>query len=169
MLTILGTILGGALRLAPDLMKFFDKKNDRAHELAMFDKQLEADKVRASSEQKLEEIRGANALNLGDVQAMIAATNAQATPLQMTGNKVVDFFIGASEVVSTTVRPVLTYWWCVVLYTAALACEFYGLVWVSNQPAWSAMVQIFGPDEKAICAAMFAFWFVDRTLKHLRK
>lgn len=169
MLTALGAAIGALIRFAPELLKFFDKKDERKHEAAMFDKQNTADQLRAQSQQKLEETKGENALSLADVQALIAATNAQAAPVQLTGNKILDFLIGASEVLSKTVRPVLTYWWCVVLYTAAMACEFYGLVWVSHQPAWQAMLQIFGPEEKALCAAMFSFWFVDRTMKHMRR
>ena len=38
---IFGSLLGGIFRLAPEVLKFFDKKNERQHELAMFDKQCE--------------------------------------------------------------------------------------------------------------------------------
>lgn len=158
MLTILSALLGGLLRMAPEIMKFLDKRNERAHELAMFDKQLEADKLKASAAQALEETRGANALQLGDLQALIEATKAQA---QKTS-------IAWVDAVNSTVRPFLTYWWAVILYTVAMACEFYGLVWISHQPAWSSMLQIFGEPEKAIAASMISFWFVDRTIMHMR-
>ena len=36
---IFGSLLGGIFRLAPEVLKYFDKKNERQHELAMFDKQ----------------------------------------------------------------------------------------------------------------------------------
>lgn len=169
MLTLLGSVLGALIRFAPEVLKFFDKRQDRIHELEMFDRQLDADKLRADASLKLEDARGQNALNLADVQALMEATKAQAAPVQFTGNKFLDFLIGLSEVLSKTVRPVLTYWWCVVLYTVAMACEFYVLVWVSHQTTWQAVLQIFGPEEKALCASMFAFWFVDRTLKQMRK
>jgi hypothetical protein len=158
MLTILGTLLGGLFRLAPELIKFLDRKEDRKHEQAMFDKNIAADTLRATANHKLEETRGANALNLSDMEALIEATKAQG---RATGIPWVD-------AVTQTVRPFLTYWWAVVLYTAAMACEFYGLVWVSQQPAWSSMIQIFGPDEKAIAASMISFWFVDRVIMKAR-
>lgn len=36
---LLGSIFGGVFRLAPEVLKFFDKKNEREHELAMFGRQ----------------------------------------------------------------------------------------------------------------------------------
>ena len=43
---IFGSLLGGIFRLAPEVLKYFDKKNERQHELSMFDKQCELEKVR---------------------------------------------------------------------------------------------------------------------------
>lgn len=157
MLTLIGTFLGGAFRLAPAVLQFFDKKNERLHEQAMLDKQLAIDTLRGAQAQRLEETKGENAATMGDIQAMIEAVKAQAV---VTGVKWVD-------AINSTVRPFLTYWWAVTLYTAAMACEFYGLVWVSNQPAWSSMTQIFGPEEKAIAASMISFWFVDRAIRKM--
>jgi hypothetical protein len=36
---VLGSILGGLFRLAPEVLKWLDKKNERQHELAMFNRQ----------------------------------------------------------------------------------------------------------------------------------
>ena len=47
LITLLGGGLGGFLRLVPEIMKFFTAKGDRAHELAMFEKQIEADRIRS--------------------------------------------------------------------------------------------------------------------------
>lgn len=159
MFTLIGTALGGLFRLAPELMKLWDRRDERRHEQAMFDKNVAADTLRATAGQKLEETKGDNALNLAEMNALAEAIKAQG---QLTGVKWVD-------AVTQTVRPFLTYWWAVILYTAAMACEFYGLVWVSNQPSWQAMLQIFGPEEKAIVASMLSFWFVDRVIVKSRR
>ena len=37
--TLLGGLLGGAFRLAPEVLKWFDRQGERGHELAMQDKQ----------------------------------------------------------------------------------------------------------------------------------
>src|SRR5438552_3139076 len=110
MFTLLGTLFGGLFRLAPEALRIVDKKNEMAHEVLMFDKQLEADKLRATAVQQLEQTKGDNAINLADAQAMIEAVKAQGTP---TGVKWVD-------AVNATVRPFLTYWWGVFLYTIAM-------------------------------------------------
>ena len=51
---LLGGIFGGIFRLAPEVLKFFDKKNEREHELAMFSRQCELEQLRG--QQKLAEI-----------------------------------------------------------------------------------------------------------------
>ena len=38
---IFGSLLGGVFRLAPEMLKFFDKANERKHELAMFEQQCQ--------------------------------------------------------------------------------------------------------------------------------
>lgn len=156
MLTILGTLLGGLFRLAPEFLKFLDKKNERAHEAAMFDKQIEADKVKAAAAQALEETRGANALNLADVNAIIEATKAQAV---QTGVKWVD-------AINALVRPGLTFWWCIVLETAVLVCSYLALR-AAGKTTVEAIMQIWGPEREAIVASIISFWFVDRALRKM--
>ena len=45
---ILGSLLGGVFRLIPEVLKSFDKKNERSHELSMFDKQCDVEKTRGA-------------------------------------------------------------------------------------------------------------------------
>ena len=54
---IFGSLLGGVFRLVPEVLKSFDKKNERSHELSMFDKQCDVEKTRGV--QKLSEISAA--------------------------------------------------------------------------------------------------------------
>ena len=51
--TLLGTLFGGLFRMALEVLKWVDRKDERAHELAMFDKQLEADKLKGDQAQQL--------------------------------------------------------------------------------------------------------------------
>ena len=55
--TLLGGLLGGAFRLAPEMLKWLDRQGERNHELAMQDKALEFEKLRGA--QRMEEIRAA--------------------------------------------------------------------------------------------------------------
>ena len=68
--TLLGGLLGGAFRLAPELLKWLDRKGERGHELAMQDKALEFEKLRGA--QRMEEIgAGAEAAwNVGAIETL---------------------------------------------------------------------------------------------------
>ena len=43
--TVLGSLVGGAFRLVPEVLRWFDRKDERKHELKMQDKQLEFQKL----------------------------------------------------------------------------------------------------------------------------
>lgn len=148
--TLLGTVFGGAARLGQEFMSLKDKKDERAHELAMFDKQIEADKLKSSQQIALVEA------NLGpaEINALIEATKAQA---MKTG-------IAWVDAISSLMRPTITFWWVIVLYTLALYAEFSVLV-VSGESYINAILNLWGPDEKAIVASIISFWFVDRSLR----
>ena len=75
--TLLGGLLGGAFRLAPEILKWMDRKGERSHELAMQDKALEFEKLRGV--QRMAEI-GASAdaaWNTGAIDALREAVAAQ--------------------------------------------------------------------------------------------
>ena len=75
--TLLGGLLGGAFRLAPEMLKWLDRKGERSHELAMQDKALEFEKLRGA--QRMSEI-GATAdaaWNTGAIDALREAVAAQ--------------------------------------------------------------------------------------------
>ena len=69
--TLIGTLFGGLFRLAPEVLKWMDAKNDRAHELAMFDKQLEADRLRATSDIDKINAQSSAAMGVEEIRAII--------------------------------------------------------------------------------------------------
>jgi hypothetical protein len=75
--TLLGGLLGGAFRLAPEILKWLDRKGERSHELAMQDKALEFEKLRGA--QRMAEIGAAAdaAWNTGAIDALREAVAAQ--------------------------------------------------------------------------------------------
>ena len=95
--SMIGTLLGGAFRLIPELMSWLDKKDERKHELAMFDKQIESDKLKVEAQQKLVETEGDIKLEQADIEAIVAATKEQG---KLTGIRWVDAF-------SAMIRPLL--------------------------------------------------------------
>jgi len=94
--TLLGGLLGGAFRLAPEMLKWLDRKGERSHELAMQDKALEFEKLRGA--QRMSEI-GATAdaaWNTGAIDALREAVAAQG---QRSG-------VRWADALSISVRPV---------------------------------------------------------------
>jgi squalene cyclase len=152
--TLFGTLLGGVFRMAPEVLKWLDRKDERKHELAMLDKQIDADRLKLEAGQKLADTQAEERITLADLQAMIEATKAQAV---QTGVRWVD-------ALSSLMRPTITFWWVIVLYTGALVAQFLVLVQQGDSGV-QAILHLWGPDERAIVASIVAFWFVDRSLR----
>jgi hypothetical protein len=150
--TLLGGLLGGLFRLAPEVLKIFDRKNERAHELSMQDKALEYEKVKGS--QKMNEI-GAQAQadwNVGSLQALRDAISAQGT---LTG-------IGWVDALSSSVRPIITYWF-MALYCAAKAATFAAIFHSSGD--WMVAAHATWTEaDMALWAGIINFWFLGRVL-----
>lgn len=152
--TLIGTLFGGLFRMAPEVLKWMDRKDERKHELSMFDKQLEADKLKAASAQQLAEIEANKGISIEEIKALMEGAKAQAV---QTGIKWVD-------ALNSLVRPILTFYWCIALYTGALIAQYIALIG-EGQTNTAAILSIFGPQEKAIVASMMSYWFLDRTLR----
>lgn len=147
--TIIGSTLGGAIRLGQEFLTNGDKKNERAHELAMLDKQIELDKLKGN-----QQIVAADAqIDAASIQALIEGVKAQA---QLTGIRWVD-------AISSLMRPIITFWWAIVMYSVALAAQYAALI-EQGTTYIQAIIALWGPDEKAIVGSIIGFWFVDRSL-----
>jgi hypothetical protein len=154
--TLLGTLFGGLFRMAPEVLKWMDRKDERAHELAMFDKQLEADKLKG--DQQLAQINAQADASIGaaEVQAIIEATKAQA---MQTGIKWVD-------ALNALVRPLLAMQWLILLWPAVIVAGFALAIQHGTDPL-VALRAAFGVDEKAMAASVASFWLVDRSLRKM--
>jgi hypothetical protein len=157
LITLLGGGLGGLLRLAPEFMRLLDRKNERAHEASMFDKQLEADKLRSDLRIGEANAAGQIAIDQAGLAALVEGVKAQAV---QTGVRWVDGL-------SALMRPLITLQWVILLWPAVIVSSLYGLV-VGGAPIWEAVPQVFGTEEKGICSSIIGFWFVDRALRHRR-
>ena len=155
MFEILGFIFGGLFRLAPELLKWMDKKDERKHELDMINANMKADQLRA--EQILKQIDAEADVILGkaEMDAIIAATKAQG---QKSGVKWIDGF-------NSLLRPLIAFWWVIVLYSGALVVQFYALVWKFHESVPVAVLTVFGEQEKAIALSIIGFVFVDRSIR----
>lgn len=151
--TVLGTIFGGAFRLAPEVLKWLDKDKDRKHELAMFDKQLELDRMRSQANIDQLNAQAAAAFNIADLQALAEVSKVQG---QQTGVWWVD-------AANTLIRPIITFWHVIVLYSLILGCKFWYLMDAKGETAVQAVISL-GQDHSPIVSAILSFWFMDRSL-----
>lgn len=144
---------GGLLRLAPDVMKFFDRKNERKHELDLGKQQQEL--IVATSNTRISE---SNAKSDGDqaLAALGALAEAQKAQAQMTGNKFVD---GANMLV----RPLWTYYVLLVWGTVKTVDVWQALM--NDLPWMQIRTFVWGAEDASMIAALMTFWFMDRVLK----
>ena len=151
---ILGSLLGGVFRLAPELLKFLDKKNERQHELAMFDKQCDLEKVRG--QQKLAEIGAQRdmAVDVGVMDAFKAAIDQQTEMVKVAGGWVASL--------SASVRPMMTYY-LLLLYGAAKTASIV-LAYYAGQPMLEVLKSAWSVDDMALLSGVVNYWILDRTL-----
>ena len=152
---IFGSLLGGLFRLAPEVLKFFDKKNERQHEMAMFSRQCELEQIRG--QQKLAEIGAARdaAIDVGVMDAFNAAINQQAEMAKAAG--------GWAASLSASVRPVVTYW--VILLWSFIHVWFAWNAWLQGAAPREVFETMMTADFMALVSGTINYWFLDRTLK----
>ena len=154
--TLLGGLLGGVFRLAPEILKWLDRKGERSHELAMQDKALEFEKLRGS--QRMAEIGATTdaTWNTGAIEALKEALAAQG---QRSGVKWAD-------ALSISVRPIITYWF-MALYCAAKTAAFAAAVTAS--PGWgTAILHAWTEADQALWSGVLNFWFLGRVFDRVR-
>ncbi len=154
--TLLGGLLGGAFRLAPEVLKWLDRKAERGHELAMQDKAIEFEKLRGA--QRMAEI-GASAdasWNAGTLEVLKEAVAAQGRSS------------GAAwaDGLSASVRPVITYWF-MALYCAAKTAAFAGAI--GSGAGWVQAIELSWTEaDQALWAGVLNFWFLGRVFDRVR-
>jgi ABC-type multidrug transport system fused ATPase/permease subunit len=152
--TLLGGVFGGLLRLAPEVFKIFDKKNERAHELRMLEAEMEFAKV-----------RGEIAMRQADVQLQTAELDAmtQAFKEQSETAKNAGWFVSA---ISAMVRPTVTYLF-LALYAAVKVAAY--LIALEQGGNWKdVLTSMWGSDDLAVFNMIISFWFVGRVYERSR-
>jgi hypothetical protein len=154
--TLLGGLLGGAFRLAPELLKWVDRKGERGHELLMQDKALEFEKLRSA--QRLAEMGSSveSAWNTGALEALKESISAQGRPSG----------VRWADALSTTVRPVITYWF-MGLYCAVKTATFVATMHTGIDGA-TAVQMAWTEADQALWAGVLNFWFIGRVFDKAR-
>lgn len=149
-----GGIMGGVFRLMPEVLKWLDRKDERAHELAMFERQVDLELKRGRM--KLDEIGAVRDMgnDAGIIDAFRAAIDQQAEMVKVAGRWM--------AALSASVRPVLTYY-LLGCYGVVKVC----LVWgahASGVPLIQAIPAVYGNEDVAMLAGVVNYWMLDRSL-----
>ncbi len=152
--TLLGGVFGGLLRLAPELFKLFDKKNERAHELRMLEAEMEFAKVKGEIAMRQADVQ----LQTAELDAMIAAIQEQSSTAKAAGSVV--------AAISALVRPTVTYMF-LGLYAAVKVAAY--LIAIEQGGNWKeVLTTMWGSDDLAVFNMIISFWFVGRVYERSR-
>ena len=151
---LLGSIFGGIFRMAPEVLKWLDKKNERQHELNMFKFQCDLEAQRG--QQKLTEIGAQReaAIDVGVMDAFNNAITQQAEMVKAAGGWVASL--------PASVRPVVTYW--VLFVWSFIHVWFAWNAWLAGAPATEVFKTMMTPDFSALLSGTINYRFLDRTL-----
>jgi len=148
---ILGSIFGGLFRLAPEVLKFFDRKDDRKHELAMYGLQIDLEKTKGQV--KIEE----KYIDYG-----IAQTQAIQTAFEGQAKEAAASYRWVAAL-SALVRPMVTY----ILFGMYVAFKITIIVHAVNSGAnWIDIARNhWTPDDFAMLNMILTFWFLGRSIE----
>jgi hypothetical protein len=148
--TLLGGLFGGLLRLAPEVFKIFDKGNERKHELAMLNAEMEFARVRGDIAMRQTEA----SITVSELNTMAEAFKEQSTTAQAAGKFIAAF--------SALVRPLITYAF-VGAYFAVKVASY--LIALNQGGEWrEVLISLWDQNDVTIMFMIISFWFVGRTL-----
>jgi hypothetical protein len=153
--TLLGSLLGGVFRIVPEVMKLWDAKNEREHELAMLGKEMEFAQIKGEISMREQE----TVLMGKELDAMTEALKEQGETARASGQ-----FISA---ISAAVRPLVTYWF-VTLYSIVKLASI--LMAIDAGANWKeVLVSSWSEDDMALLMMVLTFWFVGRVWDRTRR
>ncbi len=152
---LLGSVLGGLFRLAPELIKQFDRVNERAHELKMFGLQTD-----------LEKQRGALRIEERYVDHSTQQLAAIQTAFQEQAQTASKSYLWVAAL-SALVRPIVTYVLFGMYVLTKTVIISYALV---NGSDWNTVLQAnWNAEDFGMLNMILTFWFVGRSIEKPQK
>lgn len=152
---IIGSLFGGLFRLAPEVLKFFDKKNEREHELKMFTLQTDLEKLRG--EFRVEERYVDHSVS--QLEAIKEAFVEQRKTSEASYRWV--------AALSALVRPIITY----VLFTLYVLVKITIMYMAYNSgiPWLEVVKNSWSVEDFGLLNMILTFWFVGRSIEKYEK
>jgi len=152
---LLGSIFGGIFRLAPEILKFLDKANERKHELNMFQLQTDLEKMRG--EFRVEE-------KYVDYSIQQLDSIKEAFKEQTETAKAAGWFVAG---ISALVRPGIT--WCLFFMYATVKAAALVLAFQTGANWTEVVTQVWDEDDFGVFTMCLTFWFVGRSIEKYQK
>ena len=152
---LIGSVFGGLFRLAPEVLKLFDKAGERKHELEMFRLQTDLEKLRG--EFRVEERYVDHSIqSLDTIKAAFEEQSATATKA--------GWFVAA---ISALVRPGIT-WSMFLMYAGIKSISIW--LGITEGALWTDVIlKAWSPDDFGMLNSIISFWFVGRSIERYRK
>lgn len=148
---LLGSIFGGLFRLAPEVLKWLDRKNERQHEYKMFELQTD-----------LEKVRGEYQLENRYVDHSIQQLDAISEAFKQQGEADKRAWKWVASL-SALVRPMITYWMFGLYCTVKTIGIWYG---IESGGMWYEVVrENWTNDDFSMLMMILTFWFVGRAIE----
>lgn len=148
---LLGSIFGGLFRLAPEVLKWLDRKDERKHEYNMFTLQTDLEKVRGTFRMEEKYVEHSTE----QLRAIQEAFKEQRLTAKEAGK-----FVSA---VSALVRPGIT--WALFGMYAAVKAAGLSIAVAGGAPWQDVVLKGWTGDDFALLNMVITFWFVSRTIE----
>jgi hypothetical protein len=148
MFELIGALIGGAFRLAPELLKILDRKFEREHELKKLDVEVSIAKMQAEFALQ----QGHQRLQEHELDAIGEAFKQQAESDGKAWKWVASL--------SALVRPAVTYWF-VFFYSAVKIAGLY-LAFLQDGVWTNVLITGWTDFDEGMLAMILSFYFVGR-------
>ena len=148
---LLGSIFGGLFRLAPEVLKWLDRKDERKHELSMFTLQTDLEKVRGTFRMEEKYVEHSTE----QLKAIQEAFKEQRQTAKEAG-----WFVSA---ISALVRPGIT--WALFGMYAGVKAAGLSIALASGAPWQDVVLRGWTADDFAMLNMVLTFWFVGRAIE----
>lgn len=158
--TVLSGVAGGVMRLVPEVMGFFDRKNERAHEATMMDKEIQILDKNLGAEMHKSDNKVDEKAITGIVEALKGQAEMVKAVIGIPG-WIGKFLGGTVGFLSAMVRPVVTYW----MFTLYSMVKVYNMQYMKEvtEAAWSEVLTTnWTQFDQDMLAMILMFWFVGR-------
>jgi len=162
--SLVGTLLGGLLRLAPEGLRFWESSKEKNHELEMAKLNLQTMELQAKHQMDFRRMDGDIQLAAADLQALVEGNKAQASMMLNTGVRWLDAAVNG---MNAAMRPTLVYYYA-AMYALVKVAVFY--TYLGDGVDWaSSMKLLWNTEDSAVWASILGYVFLDRSLGKRRQ